>query len=310
MKRITPGTLTLAIVAVVFSVAATYGLRQYLRQPVAKRPEVRPDETRVPVASIDLPEGRTITQGDIGLVLRRDMARVPDNSMLTPGDIVGRVLNKPLKSGDTFVTTHLYPQGLGPRVSEKLEPGRRAVTIELTDQEAVARHVHPDMLVDVVFRSAAKMNRQNEEEIPEMTVTLLESVRVLAIGSDPAKRQNAPRGVAEQPKLFVTLACSGEEATKLRAAQGRGELSLAIRADKESHFTSTAEPVTLNKVLGVAPHKPHTTEIYRGNQRSVSRFDGKQMRVDPPAVDRPGQQVDRPVQQSVSVPVTVAKPSP
>jgi Flp pilus assembly protein CpaB len=282
--------VTICILAILFGLGGAYALRVYLKEKPA--PVVTQDQTTVPIASLDLPAGRLITRGDIGLSLRRTMGQLPPHTMASPVDIIGRVLSAPMKAGETFQTTNLFPEGGGPNLAERIKPGMRAVTIPVDSLGTLGGYVRQGCVVDVLFRATSRQDKQGFEEIPEVTVTLLEGVEVLAVGQDPltnrtvaGPRRNTGSGdVAsrETPKSYVTVACSLDQSSKLRAVLGHGELALAMQPQKAEQPIQNViqvqqtkpSAVTLENILGVDQSpKQAKTEVYRGGNRTTNVFD-------------------------------------
>jgi hypothetical protein len=123
-----------------------------------------------------------------------------------------------------------------------LDAGYRAVTIPIEHISAVQGFARPGTFVDVLFRSRA------EEERPEVTITLLERVKVLAVNQNTLSEQN----VELDNGGTVTLAVTPIQAKALKVVEDRGELSLTLRnPDDELDFL----PVDLNrgeKMQGIA----------------------------------------------------------
>lgn len=290
MSRISPATVTICILAILFGLGGAYALRVYLKEKPA--PVVTLDQATVPIASLDLPAGRMITRGDIGLSLRRTMGTLPPHTMASPADVIGRVLSAPMKAGEPFQTTNLFPEGSGPSIASRIQPGMRAVTVPVDSLGTLGGHVRPGSIVDVLFRSTSREDKQGFEEIPEVTVTLLEGVEVLAMGPDPlttrpaaAPQRNTGSGdiaSREPPKVFVTISCSADQSSKLRAVLGHGDLALTMQPQKaeqaiqnviQAQQTKPAA-MTLENILGVDQSPTQAkTEVYRGGNRTTNIFD-------------------------------------
>ena len=304
MSRISPGTLTAGIIAVLLALAGAYGLRLYLQPDPEPEPEQvkAPREPLVPVASNDLPVGRKITLGDIAMQPEKAVKDVKPYTISNSNYIIGRVLREPVKLGETFATTNMYPEGRGPTINDMLQPGFRAVTVPVQNYDAVGGYVQVGTMVDVLFRSDRGREQGDYEEIPEVTVTLAEAVEVLAVGKNPFGPQ-ARNQDRREATVLVTLACRQVEANRLRAVEGRGDLALVLRAKEDrpdpalqqvGHQKSTLEApkvnepakdgVTLQDILGVQEkRKPQRTVIYRRGQRSVNEFDDQgQLKNAPP----------------------------
>jgi Flp pilus assembly protein CpaB len=269
MSRISPGTIIVGVFAVLFGLVGAYAVRQHLAKPevvVEETPEPAPPPPLlvVPMASTDIEAGRPLTMGDIA-VLRLSKEQVaemklPGNYMTVPTQIIGRVLREPVKQGDVFLTTQLYPENMLPTVAQRLKPGLRAVTVPMQDNGLAS----PGTVIDVIFRSSADVVRQR----PQATVILVEGVEILAVG-----RNEFPglRGEAAVPTT-VTLAVTAQQANALKVVEGHGELSLAMRNPEDGDNSPEVQPLTLDTLLGFSTPAKHSTEIYRGTKRSENTF--------------------------------------
>jgi pilus assembly protein CpaB len=287
MARINTGTMTVGIFAVLFGLIGAYALRAALTQDTPP-PKEGPKTVDVPLANNELPAGRKITLGDMSLTPMTSEQMIArkyplDTLMINTSQIIGRILKHPVKQGEAFLTTNLYPEGTGPDLSEKLKPGMRAFTIPIDDMAAVGAAAAVGSIVDVVFRTtprvADKINRK--PEIPQATVTLVEGAEVIAVGRNAAlQRDNSVVDVRQMNRQqdsnalkSVTLAVSPEQANMLRTAMGRGELYLTLRNPNETGH-SAISMMTLETLLGLRPLPPPTTiDIYRGTGRQSLTFD-------------------------------------
>ena len=277
MSRMSPETLTVGLLAVILSAAGAMTVRWYLAEDVPP-PPAPPVKTNVPLASNDLPAGKRVALGDIAIlpmnddeIARRDLPM--ERTMLNPDQIIGRVLKEPLTPGEPFETTNLYPVGTGPSVADRLKPGLRAVTVNIADSAAVDGLASPGSRVDVLFRSSSRRAQRGVSPIPEATLTLVDSVELLAV-DDIITPGVVPSGEIQS----VTLAVTPEEATVLKAVEGRGELSLSLRGPGESIADYRPRPVTLERLLGVRPApKPFVVEVYRGGSRQTVVFERDQV---------------------------------
>ncbi|MCA8999359.1 MAG: Flp pilus assembly protein CpaB, partial [Planctomycetaceae bacterium] len=134
--------------------------------------------------------------------------------------IMGRTLQIAVEKGEVFMPELLYPEGMGPDIAERLSPGYRAVTVPIENIGAVHGFARPGSIVDILFRADA------ESERPEMTLTLLERIEVLAINT--SLLPNAQIAL-DNDKGTVTLSVTPQQAKVLKVVEGRGELSLTLR---------------------------------------------------------------------------------
>jgi Flp pilus assembly protein CpaB len=227
MARISTGTMTVVIFAILVGLGGAFIVRQEMAKPkleVPPAPTAAPPQVIVPVAATDLEPGQTLTINDIALLSfsqkdypKSKYANLP--YMRNPQQIQNRTLKMALRKGEAFMPEFLYPEGLGPGISDRLQAGYRAVTVPIQNVGAVQGFARPGTWVDVLFRSTAGDRR------PEITMTLLERVEVLAINESLLPN----RQVDAKDLGTVTLAVTPVQAKMLKVVEGRGELSLALR---------------------------------------------------------------------------------
>lgn len=307
--KISSGTLVLGIFAVLFGLVGAYAAKQYLAEkpaPQAAPVAVEAEKlTNVPMASIDLPAGRTIAFGDIMTVpmTEKKMRDLPPGSMLNAKQVIGRTLRTAVTKWSPFSAEGLYPEGTGPSVAERLVPGYRAVSVPLENSEAEMSLLTPGAMVDVVFRTFPAKNAG----LPETTVTLLENVEVLAIGETifPGGKTAAP-SAGRRENTSVTLACTPHQASALKVVEGRGSLSLVLRGPEDDQLVGHSPPRTLESLLALPERQPAvTTQIYRRGRLTTSVFEeGRQVFTSesfgglPVAAERPAQPAVTPVSYS------------
>lgn len=275
MTRLSPGTLILGIFAVLFGLVGALAAKRYLQEEAPVEVERQaPAQQTVPIAGTDLAAGRTITLGDVALMrkTREQMKKMdlPNEFMTNPSQIIGRTLREEVPKGKAFMLASLYPEGLGPNVAERLQPGYRAITIELEEQAAELAMIAAGSLVDVVFRTAP-----NElGYVPETTVTLLEHVEVLAIDEETYEGARVPRnGRSARSGASVTLAVTLDQAGALTVVEGHGTMSLVLRGKEDNLLAADAPPQTLRTLLDLPqPEVPFTTQIYRRGRLTTAVF--------------------------------------
>jgi len=274
MRRLTPGTLTIGILAILIGLVGAYAVRSALME---EKVVVEPPETiSVPIATLDLPADRVIAEGDIASIsTTREALRqqnIPLNQvMMKPEQIVGRRVRVPVKQGQPFLTTAMYLDGTGPDPLAKLQPGYRAVSLQVA--VAPGGLIKSGSFVDVLFRTKARDEADGKPAIPEMTVTLLKHVEILDISEGTGLSRDSGFG---RNLPVVTLAVPAEEAGIVQAVEGRGEFSLVMRplsGDMPGPPPAREEKVTIEDVLSIAPPPPPIqTVIYRRTDRQVNTF--------------------------------------
>jgi pilus assembly protein CpaB len=281
VRRISPGTMTAAIFAILIGLGGAYAVRQYLHKPAVQPGEpvaqpAGPGDVLIPVASNDLIAGRVLSLNDIA-ILRFSPEQFKKSEyygrqyMSRASQINGRRVRGSITKGDLFATASFYPEGMGPGLSELLEPGYRAISVPIHNIAAVAGFARPGSMVDILFRSQATENGR-----PESTITLIEMAEVLAVGDMtlPGHSVSIPSGDGTGN---VTLAVSAIQAKALKVVEGRGELSLILRSPNErDSFISTqsnSEHLTIDQLLGYPTvTRTRTMDIYQGGKRTTLTF--------------------------------------
>lgn len=227
MSRIAPGTMTVVVFALLIGLGGAFVVRHELKPEVSAAPVLPepPDATvAVPVALTDLPAGHNVSIDDIG-IQRLSQSEYEKSAYATtahltnPRQIAGRTLRSDLKKGAIFTMDDVYRTGDAPGVVENLEAGFRAVSVPVKNVGAVQGFARPGSYVDVLFRA------QSEGKRPEVTLTLCERVKVLAINSNAAEGSR----VSLNGQGSVTLAVTPHQAKVLKVVEGRGEVSLMLR---------------------------------------------------------------------------------
>jgi Flp pilus assembly protein CpaB len=283
-RAISRETMTVGIVAILAGLVAAWGLRVYLTAPdeVKQAPPPQPAKQRMFLAGTDLPADRVITSHDVIQVgvtneefQRRFGTIKKEQILMAMRAIVGRCLKTPVKQGQPFLITDFYLEGTGPSISKKLQPGYRAVRVQVTDVREAG--VQPGMFVDVMFRANARPAKNGQPAIPEKTLTLLRHIEVLE-----AEKPKAKTGQSKKPML-VTLAVPEQKEDMFGVIAGRGDLWLVPTPTKEAADGAggdIANAETLAQLLGIKPRprppKPFETAIYHRDRVKINRFiDGK-----------------------------------
>lgn len=289
------GTMSVGVLAIFSGLLGAYGLRAILLSEPPARAQADSSVT-VPLATADLPTGRIIRFGDVGInrftqkqMSERKLAN--PSVMLSANQIIGRRTRTAIRQGEPFLTTGLHLEGGWPNVSEVLKPGLRAVQLQIPD--LLGGNLDPGTYVDVVFRATQGKSYDGSAIIPQTTVTLFQGVEVLSADHPKAavavqdssvmdiRRRGVRESTAASPPV-VTLAVTLEQATVLRTVEGRGEICLVPRSMQDvmnEVLNSAAVPavnrLTLEDLLGIqSPPPPFATEIYRGGSREVKSFGG------------------------------------
>lgn len=155
----------------------------------------------------------------------------------------GRVFSRNVTTGSLLLFEHLETSPEG-QLSGKLSPGRRALTIPVSGPSTVGYFVEPGSLVDILgtIIQAPEADQTSFSANAAMrlsTVTILQAVRVLAVGS--ARNPGEYQQLSRSGYSTVTVEVGPEEAEKLVFAmqQVQGGLTLVLRNPDDTETIET-----------------------------------------------------------------------
>ncbi len=217
--------LTLAMIAGGASIVIlTQLIGNYQREiDEARRPE---DTVMVIVAARDLYQGVTITEEDLYAV-EIPPKYLPDGVFLSPEHVVGRIPRERILANEFVRANRLADPESGVGLNAIIPRGMRAISVGVSDGEALSGFLNPLNYVDVLVTVG-----DQKEEIPIETRTLLQAIFVLGVNSRMQResREEAREKRGKQ-KPSVTLLVTAEEAEQLAHAEKMGRLRLTLRND-------------------------------------------------------------------------------
>jgi pilus assembly protein CpaB len=130
-------------------------------------------------------------------------------------------------------------------VSSTIDPGYRAMSVQITDVSGVAGLLQPGSKVDVLFTRPGSMAEAT-------TSTILQNVKVISIGRSVQTASTAGaaptaadmRAAASTTNKVITLVLVPADAQKLELAKNQGRISLALRNPLDNSQAENTEPIT------------------------------------------------------------------
>lgn len=184
-------------------------------------PAATPAVQDVVVADTEIAFGQTL-DGDM-LSLRSWPAHmVPDGVFTSIDQVVGKADQKPRRAknaiarGDILFDAKVSDFGEQVTITERIDPGMRAVAIRVNDVTGVAGFIAPSDRVDLT------LTRTVDQSLT--TATILQNVQVLGIDQTADGTRSDPAKVRT-----VTVQVKPADAQKLALAQQAGTLSLSLR---------------------------------------------------------------------------------
>src|ERR1051326_4332828 len=172
----------------------------------------------VVAAARDLAIGKRIQAEDLRLITL-DRKDLPKGAFLKTAEVIDRAVATPISAGELLLNAKLAAKGSGEGLTALIEPGLRAVSVQVNEISGVSGFIQPGTRVDVLFTRVFSNG-------DAATTTILQNVKVIAYGRqlDPAKLD--PR----DPKPTVaTLLVTQEQGEKLVLAKQRGKIQLVLR---------------------------------------------------------------------------------
>ena len=281
MKRISPGTVTVGVFAILFGLIAAYAARHLLDvEPVQPPIVAGPEMATVVVPQINLPKYSRVREQDVE-TFSVPVDEVPEGAIAVKQRAMFRVMKETIVAGQPLLEANMFPVDEVPTIAERLPAGYRAVTLDIGSDAALNGMIQPESYVDITLTVSA-----NKPELGAMTtMTLMQGVQVLATSELRFKAwEDTPKQVRN-----VTVAVTPKQANKLILAQEYGTLGVTLRSSVEDELlagdNSVSDSVDPFDLLGISPVTPvaepvfeeiaKTVEVWRGGKMEEVTFYGK-----------------------------------
>jgi pilus assembly protein CpaB len=237
--------LTIFALAWVSAALLTYFLYRTTQAPRVEK------TVAVEAAARDMPAGTRLVKGDLKTV-RVPEKDVPKFAVLDEKQLLDRPLLYPVTANEALTTAKVSSLTGAEGVSSTIEPGKRAISVPITDTSGVSGLVLPRSHVDVLFTRAGSMAEA-------VTTTILEDVTVLALGrtTEAPNSSTSAAAVAQagaaRPAQNATLLVTPEQVRIIELAKNQGRISLALRNPLDSGKGSTGSTTAQALYAGKGP---------------------------------------------------------
>ena len=163
--------------------------------------------------------------------------------------ILGMKVTVDVKKNEPILTSHFEEgaaPGLAPKIlSNLILPGERAFTILVDEQTGVAGMLRPGDHIDIMG-TFIKPGRAQKLT----TLTLLQNIPILAVGSMVGQRGSSPAG-SRTPRSYrsVTVSVTLEEAELLSFAQQKTRLTMVLRNAEDSETLEEVPEVNFDNIF-------------------------------------------------------------
>lgn len=193
---------------------------------------VAPNPTRlVMVAARTLNPGVRVAESDVFAVALPVESVTPD-MVLYPEGIVGRYPKERILSNEFVRAERIANPERGEGLNAILPRDMRALSVEISNGEALSGHLQPGSYVDVL---ATYFPDDDKED--EVTRTILQGLFVLAVNERTVfLTPQEEREIRRIPRPSVTFLVTPEEAEKVTFAEQTAVLRLALRNDLDTQY--------------------------------------------------------------------------
>lgn len=243
--KINKRMLVLVTLALCSGVVAAWMAQQYIQDRItAIEAQSRVETEPRVVAAYDLPVGTKIESAHVAV------REIPKDwivsGSLRPEEFIqieGQIVTVALKRGDPILWANTATASRKP-FSEKINVGRRAVTMPVDSINSVSGMLVPGDLIDLYVSFEYKQR--------QITAPLLQGVLVMATG----KQSRYSDSGEETSFSTVTLDTAPEDAAKLVAARQAGTITALLRNPHDNQSSQKAIKGDLATILGIANPPP------------------------------------------------------
>jgi pilus assembly protein CpaB len=230
-----PRRLLLPTIALLLAGGAAMMTNSWIQQQgrVLEPPPSQPAPARsVLVAATDVATGGFLQPGSVR------WQEWPDGTLAeayllkgeaTLDEVVGAVARVDLAAGQPILPRLIVKPGERGFLAAVLEPGMRALSITVDEASSSAGLILPGDRVDVIVTHAIEADTEGGGTQHHVSETVLEDVRVIAMGRKLSAHASAEPGPATQART-ATLQVSAAGAERLAVVGAVGSLTLSLRS--------------------------------------------------------------------------------
>ncbi|PYS03115.1 MAG: Flp pilus assembly protein CpaB [Acidobacteria bacterium] len=214
-------------------------------------PQAR-DVISVAAAAHDLAIGKRIQTDDLKMVTL-DRKDLPRGVFVKASDVVDRAVAVPIFAGEIVLNGKLAAKGSGEGLTALIEPGMRAVSVQVNEISGVSGFIQPGTRVDVLFTRTFSNG-------DAATTTILQNIKVVAYGRQLDASAKLESRDTTRPTV-ATLLVTQEEAQKVVLAQQRGRIQLVLRNGLDDKVDEFSDPIAAADLGIEEPRKPQPPPV-------------------------------------------------
>src|SRR5438094_904660 len=203
-------------------------------------------------AAHDLAIGKRIQTDDLKMVTL-DRKDLPRGVFVKASDVVDRAVAVPIFAGEIVLNGKLAAKGSGEGLTALIEPGMRAVSVQVNEISGVSGFIQPGTRVDVLFTRTFSNG-------DAATTTILQNIKVVAYGRQLDASAKLDSRDTTRPTV-ATLLVTQEEAQKVVLAQQRGRIQLVLRNGLDDKVDEFSDPIAAADLGIEEPRKPQPPPV-------------------------------------------------
>lgn len=217
------------VIALIMAVITTVLFRNYVRG-IENRYKENKKQVTIVVPKIDIKKNQKVTKDNLELK-EFNADSVHGEAIKNIEAIEGNYALVDLKAGEVLFASRFINQSQESElITRKIKEGYRAVAIGANYVESVSNLIQPEDYVDVIYTLQDETNSKRFQ-----TTTLLENVRVLAVGKriieKPGKNEYSDKAEGEQVEYSsVTVELKPEDVIKIVNSDEKGNIKFVLRS--------------------------------------------------------------------------------
>jgi pilus assembly protein CpaB len=223
------------VLAVVAGSAGLFIFTQYINKIKKTLPAGSDTTQPVIVAAMDIPIATRLESRHV-IVVGWPKQNVPEGSHGNLKDVVGRTVRQAMVKDEPILDKRLADSKQGQGIAALLDPGLRAMAVEVDSVVGVAGFVQPGDFVDVITTMSPdeETKKTLNSEADRISRIILQNIKVLAVGEHLSTEGREPVKVK-----VVTLAVSAQQSEQLALGSQYGRILLTIRPRVDTRVTQT-----------------------------------------------------------------------
>ncbi len=253
-------------VAIFLAGAIALSIRSAAKPNDAGETKVAKELPSVLVAKVDLPAGSFVTPDQLAWQVWPSDSIVPTylkKNEHKAEDFSGSVVRSGLVAGEPITEAKLIKPNDRGFMSSVLNPGSRAVSVQVNETTGISGFVFPGDRVDVILTQSLSVPGEEGGKPRKASETILTNIRVLAV-DQRTDNQKPEAKVAKTATLEVTP----KQAEMLALMSDLGRITLSLRSLASDQETVVAGPSFTwdaeTSILLSPGLKPLVTSVVRG----------------------------------------------